>query len=101
MSKAFIDTTILTNVLLKDGESKAQGLVAIARYDLTEMPAYAIKAFKAGPLSNWVWLHNKLKIGGSLADALGAIKALHPLRAHQKGTALEALEWALQQQKNS
>jgi hypothetical protein len=48
-----------------------------------------------------VWLHNKLKIGGSLADALGAIKTLHPLRAHQKATALEALERALQQQKNS
>src|ERR1017187_2506973 len=99
MTKAFVDTTILANVLLKDGSSKEAALAALARYDSTEMPVYAIKEFKAGPLSYWVWLHNRLKAGGSFADGLTGIRKLHPLKAHHKATALEALEWASQQQK--
>jgi hypothetical protein len=101
MSKAYVDTTILTNVLLKTGVLRNAGLVALKRYDSTEMPTYAIKEFKAGPLSYWVWLHNKLKLRGSLADAVEAVRKLHPLQAHRKATCMEALEVALKEQKGA
>jgi len=98
--KAFLDTTILTTVLLKEGRPRDTCLIALKRYESTEMPVYAIKEFKAGPLSYWVWLHNKLKVGHSLAEGITAIRALNPLQVHRKATALEALEYALQKQKN-
>lgn len=60
MKKAFLDTTILVNRLLKTGELKKQAQLALARYDLTELPVYAIKEFRAGVFYNLAWAHNKL-----------------------------------------
>ena len=91
MTRAFVDTSVLTNVALKIGKIRNDSLAALSRYDSTELPVYAIKEFKAGPLYNWVWIHNKLKVGGSVMDAVQAIQKLHPLQAHRKATALEAL----------
>ncbi len=49
-SKAFVDTTILTNRLIKFREEKKEAKDALAKYEITELPVYAIKEFKAGPL---------------------------------------------------
>ena len=87
-----MDTTVLTNCLLKSGPDHDLSRAALGRYDRTELPVYAIKEFKAGPLRNWVWFHNVLVVQKSFGAALGALHrmALTP-RRYTTATALEAL----------
>ena len=60
MAKAFVDTTILADALLKKGDSGVAARGALQRYDKTELPVYAIKELKAVPIRNMAWFHNKL-----------------------------------------
>ncbi len=60
MTNAFVDTTVLTDATLKIGDVAKIAKIAIKRYGKTQLPVYAIKEFKAGPLKNFVWLHNLL-----------------------------------------
>lgn len=96
MTKAFLETTVLTDILLKGnsiyGKSAKQ---ALARYDETQLPIYAIKEFKAGPLKNFAWFYNKLEATHSFARAVDALHrmALSP-RRYTTATALEALREA-------
>ena len=89
MNRAYVDTTVLTDALLKrDPYTKA----ALGRYTWTGLPVYAIKEFRAGPLKNWVWFYNKLVIN-SFPDAL---RELHRMgftpRRYTTLTAIEALQ---------
>lgn len=95
MSKAFVDTTVLTDALLKHGEIRDRALSGLSRYDETLLPVYAIKEFKAGPLNNFVWMHNKLAITKSFSAALDALQrmSLTP-RRYTTATAIEALKTA-------
>lgn len=92
MSKAFLDTTILTDVLLKPGSPAASAARdALARFDSTQIPTYAIKEFKAGPLRNFVWFHNKLVLY-SLDSTLAALQRMsRSPRRYLTSTAIEAL----------
>jgi len=95
MSKAYVETTILTNLLLKPGSKKqAAAQAALSRYESSLLPVYAIKEWKAGPLDHYAYVHEKLVVTRSLADTIGAINALHPLNPYKKSTSLEALEAA-------
>ena len=60
MSEAFVETTVLTNALLKPGPTANAAKSAIRSFQTSLLPVYAIKEFKAGPLSHYVWLHGKL-----------------------------------------
>ncbi len=92
MSKAFVDTTVFTDAVLKGPPYSTGALKALARFDETELPTYAIKEFKAGPLSHWVWLHNKFATLKSFSKVLGALHgmAMSP-RKYRTATAIEAL----------
>jgi len=48
--RAFVDTTVLTDALLKVGEPRDRAKAAIARFVESLLPVYAIKEFQAGPL---------------------------------------------------
>ena len=91
MSKAYLDTTILADVLLGSSEAKARSLAALKRFDSAETPVYAIKELKAGPIYNWVWLHNTLKKTGSHAKTLKAIQGMMCYKRNLPATALGAL----------
>ncbi len=95
MSKAFIDTTILTDALLKPGPLGKAARASLRQYSETELPVYAIKEFKAGPLTNFVWFHNKLVLTQSFSRALEVLQrmSLSPKR-YTVATALEALQGA-------
>jgi hypothetical protein len=95
MSKAFLDTTVVTDCLLKPGEIEVSTKTALAGYSTTELPVYAIKEFKAGPLKNYIWFHNKLVSTKSFQNAIGALQgmSLTPKR-YTTATALEALRAA-------
>jgi len=90
---AFVDTTVFTDALLKEGERKERAEQALAAFDETELPAYAIKEFKAGPLQHYVYLYNKLSKTDSLSKTIEALKNLpHPYHTRKQSTALEALQ---------
>jgi len=96
MNRAYVETTILTNVLLKpDSKKQAAARSALSRYEETLLPVYSIKEWKAGPLDHYSYVHDKLVETRSLAYTLSAINALNPvLEARRKGTSVEALEAA-------
>ncbi len=83
-SKSFVDTTILTNRLIKFGEEKQQAKEALAKYAVTELPVYAIKEFKAGPLDYVKYLYNKLLETGSVGDTLIAFSSIGRQRNRQQ-----------------
>ncbi len=72
MNRAYVETTILTNVLLKPGSKKqAAARSALSRYEETLLPVYSIKEWKAGPLD-----HYFLRSGQARGNALPRI---HPI----------------------
>ncbi|MCI5207705.1 MAG: hypothetical protein D3910_02675 [Candidatus Electrothrix sp. ATG2] len=95
MSKAFVDTTILTDILVKSGEKYNLAKKALANYETTFLPVYAIKEFKAGPLRNYVYAHNKLVSTKSYSETIDAFHKLSrtPQR-YKTSTALEAIKVA-------
>jgi len=97
MSKAYIDTTILTNVLLKRRSPAGVKAEAALKTDsVTQLPEYAVKEFKKGPLSVFAWVHNKLVSTRSVADTVAAIQRVSPTpQRYRVSTALEALSEAM------
>ncbi len=92
MSKAYVETTILTNVLLKPGsEKESSAKRALARYDSTILPVYSIKEWKAGPLQHFAYFHNKLVATQSLSNTIAALNSL-AYSPYKKSTSFEALE---------
>jgi len=96
VSKAYVETTVLADALLKPGARAEAAKSAIRRYDESLLPVYSIKEFKAGPLSHYVWFHGKLVTTGSWAQTLTQLRktAMSPFRSRWVSTAVEALEAA-------
>lgn len=95
MNKAYIDSTILTDVLINAGEAKKAALDALNKFEKSELPVFAIKEFKAGPLKNFVWMHNKLVSVGSYELALEALQRMSRTpKRYTTSTAIEALRQA-------
>jgi hypothetical protein len=95
LSKAIIDTTILTDVLLNSGEARKSANTALKQYSQTLLPVYAIKEFKSGPLNNFVWMHNKLALLDSYAKALEALQRMSRTpKRYTTSTAIQALQQA-------
>ena len=89
MSDAYVETTVLTDILLKpQSDKQKRAKAALQRYDRTMLPVYSIKEWKAGPLKNFAYVHNKLVLTQSLADTL---QALSTLSGYLRSTAMEAL----------
>jgi hypothetical protein len=96
MTKAIVDTTVLVNILLKSGETHRSAAAALASFDETELPVYAIKEFSAGALQNFVWLHNKFVQTKSSKKTIGMLRAVSRTpKRYLTSTALEALEEAM------
>jgi hypothetical protein len=95
MSKAYVDTTILVDALLKPGRDSKSARAAIRRYEVSEMPVFAIKEFKAGALYAYKWLHNKMQLLNSFSQTLFALQkmSLTP-RKYTIATAIQGLAQA-------
>lgn len=92
MEKAYLDSTILTNILLK--ENQTEGIKAkkeLENYDLTLLPVYAIKEFKYSPLQHYVYTHNSFVRTKSYSNTLRNIKLIISHQQRKASTALEAL----------
>src|SRR6202041_2375605 len=91
MTKAFVDTTVLVNILLKRGPLQQSCLASLSRYQSVEVPTYALKEMKAGPLFAWIWLHNKCVACQSYSKVLAALHGMASSRRRNLPlTALEA-----------
>jgi hypothetical protein len=92
-SKAYVETTVLADALLKpDTPKQSRALAALARYGETLLPVYSIKELKAGALGHFAWLHDKFVQTKSLADTVQAMSSMNPyFLAGRRSTALEAL----------
>jgi hypothetical protein len=93
MSKAYVDTTVLTNAVLKrNSPLGVAAQAALKSYATTQLPEYAIKEFKKGPLATFVWLHNKLATTRSMRQTITAIQRISATpQRYRTSTALEAL----------
>jgi hypothetical protein len=92
VAKAYVETTVLTDALLKPGAPAIAARSAIGKFDESQLPVYSIKEMKAGPLHHYVWLHGKLVTTGSLEQALAQLHrmSMSP-RRYWTSTAIEAL----------
>jgi hypothetical protein len=91
MSDAYVETTVLTDILLKPRTRKQErATAALQRYRNTLLPVYSIKEWKAGPLDYFAYLHDKLVFTKSFARTLQAISAL-ARGSYRQSTSLEAL----------
>jgi hypothetical protein len=89
----YVETTVLTDLLLKTGALKEQASSALGFFEEKLLPVYAIKEFKAGPLRRFVWLHNKLVVLNSFSATLDILQRVSrtPQR-YLTSTAIEALK---------
>lgn len=88
--KAFVDTTILAEVLLKVGDSHEAAKRALGRYSKTLLPVYAIKEWKRGQFAKYVYIHNLLTITRSFSTTHGRLSKLF-MRPRALSTAHEAM----------
>lgn len=66
------------------------------------MPEFALKELKAGPMSAWIWCHNKFNETRSFADTIAAIGVISATpRRNFAASARQALEQAAQVDKQS
>lgn len=96
MSRAYVETTVLADALLKPGPRANAATSALRRYDESLLPVYSIKEFKAGALAKYVWFHGKLVTTRSWEKTLAQLRksAMSPFRGRWVSTAVEALEAA-------
>lgn len=92
MDKAFLDTTVLVESLLKVGPDHDAALAALKRYQETVLPVYAIKEWKAGQLNVCAYVHNKLVVTKSFSQTNLALSRLF-MRPRWQSTAFEV--WAM------
>jgi hypothetical protein len=91
MPDAYIETTILADLLLKPQSAKQKrAKEALKRFETTLLPVYSIKEWKAGPLDKFAYLHDKFVTTRSFAATLQAVAAL-PMFSYRRSTANEAM----------
>lgn len=92
VDKAFIDTSVLVDALLKQSDQGQLARAALKKIKHTQLPVYAIKELKAGALRYYVWFHNKVVTTSKWGDAVEAIERIGftPQR-NRLNTALHAL----------
>lgn len=92
MAKAYVETTVLTDALLKPGARASAARSSIRQFEESQLPVYAIKEMKAGPLHHYVWLHGKLVTTGSWKKTKEQLSRMAATpRTRWVSTAIEAL----------
>jgi hypothetical protein len=92
LANAFIDTTILCNALnFSSKEDQNIALAALGCYKKTEIPYYALRELKAGPMSYWILAHNYLATESSIEEARSRISKAGAFKPRQKTLGLEII----------
>lgn len=95
--RAFVETTILANLLLKSDETRTSAANLIRQFDEVIVPQFAWKELKRGALTYFVWAHNRLTDCKTFSGFMGILSKLSrtPQR-YRTSTTLEALESAIE-----
>jgi hypothetical protein len=88
-TNCYIDTTVLTEALLKPSDNRKKARATIKNYDRSFLPVYAIKELKCGPMKHFIWLHNRFAETKSFNRTMKAVHSNFRQRNLQ-ATALEA-----------
>jgi hypothetical protein len=92
MTDAFLETTVLTDYLLKKDGSEIEAETTLAKYSTVHLPQFAWKEFKRGPLSNFRWAHNKLAETKSFSTTIAALQRMsRSPRGYLTSTAIQAI----------
>lgn len=90
--RAFVDTTVLCDAIGLSSEAKARAArAALARYKLTEIPAYGLKELQAGPLSSWLLAHNILVNEETIPAAQERLSKVSAFKPRQNVVTSQAL----------
>ncbi|MDF0498100.1 hypothetical protein [Bradyrhizobium yuanmingense] len=76
MAIVFLETTVLTDLLLKKDGSEKVARAGLRRFSEVIAPHFAWKEFKRGPLHTYVWMHNKLLDTKSFSASLSALQKI-------------------------
>lgn len=76
MTKAFLDTSVLVNALLKVGSESDRAKASFKKFDELLLSGYALKEFKRGAFGYYIWLHNKVVTTGNWAQAIEAVASV-------------------------
>ena len=102
MIAAFLDTTVLADLTLKDRDRRQATRTALEKCAVREYPQYALKELNAGVLGHYRWVHNVLAEADSFEKALGRIQAVSGTpQKNRTSTAIEALRRAAQDSEHS
>ncbi|HUX90719.1 MAG TPA: hypothetical protein VMV48_08525 [Gallionellaceae bacterium] len=92
MSNAFLDTTIFCDALgLSTPARKQVASSALAKYQKTEAPFYALKELRAGPLASWILAHNILVAHNTILEAVDRISRATAFKPRQGSVASKAI----------
>jgi hypothetical protein len=93
LASCFLDTTVLTDILLKGLQKPGVAAkAAVAQFDASQVPMYAIKEFKRGPLSYFKWMYDKFVTAPDFSAAMAALHSMsRSPRRYLTSTALEAV----------
>ncbi len=95
MTTAFLETTVLTDLLLKKDGSEKNASALLGSFSVVVVPQFAWKEFKRGPLANFRWAHNKLADTMSYAESMAALQRMsRSPRRYLTSTAIQALHTA-------
>lgn len=95
MTTAFVETTVLTDFLLKRDGSERRAAATFAEFESHAVPQFAWKEFKRGPLKNFVWAHNKLADTRSFLETIAALQRVsRSLQRYLTSTAIQAFHTA-------
>ncbi len=93
MTKAFVDTTVLCDLLLPTSraQSKTAAAAALRSYTETELPSYALREFRAGALGYLVLLYNVLVAHDTIEAALERFETLTARKPRQHVAGVKAI----------
>lgn len=83
MTKAFLDTTILVDLLLGAPAKQEVAKDLIGKYSETQVPAYAFKEMRSGPLSHLVFTYNLLASRDTFEEVTSQLSRLSQFQARR------------------
>lgn len=93
--KAFVETTVLTDFLLKLDGSEIRARDVLQNYEFITVPHFAWKEFKRGPLTTFIWAHNKLAETKSFNVTLQRVQGMSRTpKRYFTSTAIQAIQTA-------
>lgn len=88
----FVETTVLTDFLLKKDSSRDQARDALGRFGRRLVPEYAHKELKLGPLQAYFWICEKFQETGTFQGGIEALYRLsRTLQRNKLSTAIKAI----------